>query len=273
MRIDFHTHAFAETIAAKAMATLEAELPPGVKAFFDGRLGTLVGQLAEHDIDAAVLCSIATRPNQFEPIMRWSRDIRNGVFGAEAARRIVPFLSVHPADPEARKHIAQAAAAGFLGLKIHPYYQQFVLDAPETLDYLRCARDNNLIVVSHTGFDIAFPRERICDPARIARVVGTLPDLRFVATHLGAWEDWDEAERHLIGLPLYIEISYAFDYLADERIRSMLLRHPAERLLFGSDWPWNSHAAALPRVAALGLEPSRLAALMGGNAARLLGLT
>lgn len=272
MRIDFHTHAFADAIAAKAMATLQAELPPGIEACADGRLGTLVAQLAEHGMDAAVVCSIATRPSQFEPILQWSQAIRDGAFGAETARRIVPFVSVHPADPDAYSRIARAAAAGFLGLKIHPYYQRFVLDAPATLDYLRCARDHNLIVVSHTGFDIAFPRERICDPARIERVVETLPDLRFVATHLGAWEDWDEVERRLLGRALDLEISFAFDYLADDRIRAMLLRHPAGRLLFGSDWPWNSHGAVLPRLAALGLDEPRLAALMGGNAARLLGL-
>ncbi|MDD5706992.1 MAG: amidohydrolase family protein [Kiritimatiellae bacterium] len=272
MKVDFHTHAFADAIAAKAIATLEAELPAGVKAHFDGRVGTLAAELVRNGIDAAVLCSIATKPSQFEPIMKWSSELRAGAHGAEAARRIVPFLSVHPADPDAHRRIAQTAAAGFAGLKLHPYYQKFVLDAPETLDYLRCARDHNLIVISHTGFDIAYPRERIADPVRIARVVEALPDLKFVATHLGAWEDWGEVERHLIGRPIYIEMSYAFDYLDDARMRAMLMRHPADRLLFGTDWPWSRHADVLPRLEALKLDAPRQAALMGDNAARLLGL-
>jgi predicted TIM-barrel fold metal-dependent hydrolase len=272
MRVDFHTHAFADAIAGRAIAAIESRLrEEGAAARFDGRLGTLTAELARHGFDLGVVCSIATRPAQFEPILAWSQAIRDGAFGEEAARRIVPFASVHPADPEARRRIARVAAAGFQGLKIHPCYQQFTLDAPATLDYLRCARDHGLIVISHTGFDIAFPRERICDPARVARVVAAIPDLRFVATHLGGWEDWEEVERHLIGSPVHMEISYCCGRLDRERLRGLLLRHPAGCLLFGSDWPWNSHAEVLPRIEALGLDEPRLTALMGGNAARLLG--
>ncbi len=273
MRIDFHTHAFADTLADKAIRALESELrEEGAGARFDGKLGTLMDQLRRHDLDAAVVCSIATRPRQFEPILAWSQAIRDGTFGEETARRIVPLPSVHPADPDWRRHIEKVAAAGFKGLKIHPYYQQFVLDSPEMLDYLRCARDQGLLVVSHTGFDIAFPRDRICDPQRVAHVVETLPDLNFVATHLGGWKDWDEVERHLVGRPLYMEISYSFGRCPDERIRDILLRHPDDRLMLGTDWPWNSHAEVLPRLEALTLPSDRRAALMGGNAARLLGL-
>ena len=273
MRIDFHAHAFPDALAPRAIAALEAELlEEGAQARFDGKLGTLIEQLRQHHLDAAVVCSIATKPSQFDPILKWSQAIRDGAFGAEPARRIIPLLSVHPADPDWRKHIEQTAAAGFKGLKIHPYYQNFILDSPEMLDYLRCARDQGLLVVSHTGFDIAFPRERICDPARVARVASELPDLDFVATHLGGWEDWDEVERHLTGRPITMEISYAFGRLPDSRIRDLLLRHPAERLLLGSDWPWNSHAEVLPRLMQLALPPERLDALLGGNAARLLQL-
>ena len=272
MRIDLHTHAFPEPIAARAMAALSAELPPGVQAAHDGRLSTLCGELCHHGFDHGVLCSIATKPTQFRSIFEWSRQIRDGVFGAEAARRIIPLPSVHPADPAAAQHIAAVAAAGFKGLKLHPYYQDFVLDSPEMVDFFRQVERHGLVVVCHTGFDIAFPRRRICDPLRIANLLRQVPGLKFVATHLGAWEDWQEVERHLLGRPIWIEISYAFDYLPDGEIGRLLRLHPAEFLLFGTDWPWHGHAQALPRLAALELPPPRHTALMGRNAARLLGL-
>ena len=271
MRIDLHAHAFADTIVERAMAALLAEMPPGYRCE-DGRLGTLAGQLEACGIDAAVICSIATKPTQFDVIMKWSEAIRNGAFGEAAARRAIPFLSVHPEDPERYRHIEQTARAGFKGIKFHPYYQRFELDSPGAIDLMDCARRNGLVVVSHVGFDIAFPHDRLCDPVRVRRLLDALPDLKFVASHLGGWMDWEAAERLLIGQPIDIEISMSMDYLPAGRARELFMRHPADRLYFGSDWPWTRHDEQLARLEALQLPADRMQALMGGNAARLLGL-
>ena len=272
MIFDLHAHAFPDVVAAKAIPHLEAQAPGQVRACGDGRLATLLAQMDAAGIDGAMICSIATKPGQFQPILEWSRAIREGGFGADAARRIVPLASVHPLDPELVAHLQAIGRAGLAGIKLHPYYQDFVLDAPPILDLLRAARDAGLLVFIHAGFDIAFPRERRCDPARVARALEAVPGLRLVAAHLGGWEDWDEVERCLIGTPVDLETSYAQGYLAPARMRAMLLRHPADRLYFGTDWPWHSHAAALPFIHGLDLGAAREAAMLGGNAARLLDL-
>jgi predicted TIM-barrel fold metal-dependent hydrolase len=133
-------------------------------------------------------------------------------------------------------------------------------------------RQNGLVVVCHTGYDVSFPHDRICDAARVRRLLDALPDLKFVASHLGGWMDWDEAERLLIGQPIDIEISLSPNYLPPGRLRELLLRHPADRLHFGSDWPWTRHGEQVARLEALQLPADRMQALMGGNSARLLGL-
>ena len=271
MRIDLHAHAFADTIAERAMTGLLAAMPAGYRAE-DGRLGTLVAQLADSGFDAAVICSIATKPSQFDAILKWSEQIRNGAFGEAAARFAIPLLSVHPGDPERYKRIEQTARAGYKGIKLHPYYQQFDLNSPAAIDLLDCVRQNGLVVVCHTGYDVSFPHDRICDAARVRRLLDALPDLKFVASHLGGWMDWDEAERLLIGQPIDIEISLSPNYLPPGRLRELLLRHPADRLHFGSDWPWTRHGEQVARLEALQLPADRMQALMGGNSARLLGL-
>ena len=271
MRVDIHTHAFPESIAERAMTALKAHMPPGFVCS-DGRLGSLIDDLEAHRFDAAVVCSIATKPAQFEAILHWSDSIRQGAFGDGAARRIVPLISVHPADPDRYQRIEQTAAAGFKGLKVHPYYQDFVLDAPESIDLFHCAQQNGLAVLSHVGFDIAFPRTRLCGPARVRRVLDAVPDLAFIVSHLGGWMDWDEAEALLIGQPIDIEISMALDDLPADRVRDILLRHPIDRIHFGSDWPWSAYDKVLPLIEAMALPPDRFKALMGDNSARLLGL-
>ena len=96
------------------------------------------------------------------------------------------------------------------------------------------------------------------------------PRLEFVATHLGAWEDWDEVEKHLIGKPIWMEISMSLEFLGRDRAREMLLAHPADRVLFGTDSPWTDQRETLELVRDLDLGPDREALLLGGNARRIL---
>ena len=258
---DFHTHAFPDTLADRAMSALLAGTGD-VTAHLDGRLGSLLASMDRAGIGRAVICSIATKATQFDPIMAWSAAIRSP--------RIVPLPSIHPRDPQAIERIRRTKREGFQGIKLHPYYQDYVVDEEALMPFYATVAEEGLILVSHTGFDVAFPRIRRADPKRIRAVMDRFPNLRFVATHLGAWSDWDEVETHLIGRDLYMEISYSLDYLPVERARQLILAHPAERILFGSDSPWQDQSAALDRLRALRLDDTRMELILSRNAARLL---
>jgi len=261
MIVDAHAHAFPDAIAAKAIARLEEG---NCKANHDGTVAGLLGSMDRAGIDKAVVCSIATKPAQFEPILRWSLEI--------ASDRILPLASIHPADPMAREHVGVVAAAGMKGLKLHPYYQDFDLAGEAVLPILEAAEEAGLVVVSHTGFDMAFPRERKADPDRVRRVVERFPGLRFVATHFGGWQDWEEVRAKLLGRRQAMELSLSLDVLAPEQAGEMILGHPEDCVMFGTDSPWSDAADALRRLRSLGLPPERLRKIEGGNAARWFGL-
>jgi predicted TIM-barrel fold metal-dependent hydrolase len=271
MKIDMHSHAFADRIAAKALASIMSHMPAKYRTSYDGRLSTLMGELKAHDFDKAVLCQIATKPAQYGPILDWCQAIRRGDFGEDAAKTIVPLPSVHPDDPDRDAHLAEIARLGFKGVKLHPYFQRFTLDAPHLIDYFKSVRDNGLFAISHTGFDIGFPYDDLCGPRRVAHLLEAVPGLRFMVTHFGGWLDWEEASRILIGAPIDIEISMAIGFCKPDLFREMLLRHPQDRLYFGSDWPWSRYDETLPFLDSCPLPPARREALMGGNAARFLG--
>ncbi|MEW6594268.1 MAG: amidohydrolase family protein [Thermodesulfobacteriota bacterium] len=259
--IDFHAHAFPDPVAARAIPALEHA--GEVKALLDGRLDSLLASMDRAGIAQSVICSIATRPEQFASILSWSEAIRSD--------RIIPFPSIHPAAPDAAAQIAAIRAAGFWGIKMHPYYQEFVLDEERMWPLYEAMAAAGLILVMHTGFDIGFPRERICDPERIVRVIERVPQLRLVATHLGAWDDWDAVEELLIGRPLYMDISYSLQYLAPERARRMIRNHPAGYVLFGTDSPWADQGEVVELLKGLRLDAAEEAGILGDNAARLLG--
>ena len=258
--IDFHTHAFPDQVAPRAIPALEEA--GQVTASLDGRLDSLLASMDRAGIAQSVLCSIATRPEQFAPILSWSQDIRSP--------RIIPFPSFHPEAPDALAQISAIRAAGFVGIKMHPYYQDFVLDEERMWPLYERIASEGLILVMHTGFDIGFPRERIADPLKIVAVVERLPELKFVATHFGAWDLWDEVEELLIGREVYLDLSYALHLLPQARARNMALAHPEEYLLFGTDSPWAGQQEVLAQLADLDLGARREEKILGGNAARLL---
>lgn len=272
MRIDLHTHAFSEAIADKAMTALKSKLPEGFTTPFDGHLASLISELKRYDFQKAALCQIATRPSQFEPILKWSRAIKAGELGDDAQQMIEPIPSIHPADPERNKHLAEVASNGFKGIKLHPFYQEFVIDSPELIDTFKAIRDNGLFAVVHCGYDIGYPRIDIAAPKRIVNLLSKVPNLRLMVTHFGGWQDWEAVSELLIGQPIDIEISMAIGFCPLELLTSMLERHPIDHLYFGSDWPWSEYSKTLPILDAIPLSEERRNALMGDNAARWLSI-
>ncbi len=261
--IDFHAHAFPDAVAEKAMPKLEGEA--NLKAALDGKVGSLLASMDRAGIAQSVVASIATKPGQFDAILRWSREI--------ASDRLVPFPSVHPEDTDVAGRVRAIADAGFRGVKMHPYYQDFKVDEARLWPFYRAVRGEGLVLLLHTGFDIAYPHDRIADPVRVARVVEAFPDLKLVTSHLAAWLDWDEAEKHLWGKPVYMDFSYSLHMIDPGRARAALLAHPAEYVVFGTDSPWEDQAHAVAAARGLDLGSGRERLMFYDNAARLLGLT
>ena len=258
--IDFHAHAFPDQVAESAIPYLEEE--GNVKANYDGRIASLLAIMDQEGVDKSVICTIATRPAQFESIIAWSKKIRS--------ERIIPFPSFHPEDPDALLHIEQIKTEGFKGIKTHPYYQGFFLDDEKMFPAYEKITEQNLILVMHTGFDIAYPRIRRCDPAQILKVVERFPGLKMVTTHLGAWEQWHEVEDLLAGRPVYMDVSYTLDQIDRETARRIILKHPKEYILFGTDSPWSGPQETYKHLQALELGDEREELILRKNGLALL---
>jgi len=258
--IDFHAHAFPDQVAASAIPYLEEE--GDVKANHDGRISSLLAIMDREGVDKSVICCIATRPSQFEAIVSWSKQI--------SSDRIIPFPSFHQDDPQAVEHISQIKEEGFKGIKMHPYYQQFFLDDEKLYPAYEKISELGLILVMHTGFDIAFPRIRRCDPRQILNVMTRFPELKMVTTHLGAWQQWAEVEDLLAGRKIYMDISYTLGQIDTKTARRIILKHPREYLLFGTDSPWSGPQKTYKQLQALELGDEREELIIRKNGLTLL---
>lgn len=258
--IDFHTHAFPDEIAEKAMAKLQEECI--VKACLNGTLDDLFRSMDKNGINKSVLCNIATRPEQFSPILKWSKKIRS--------EKIIPLPSVHPTDKEIKEHLKIIKDEGFIGIKMHPFYQDFSIDDEKALYIYEALIENDLLIVMHCGYDISFPEQDIASPQRIINILNKFPELKFITTHLGAWKQWDEVEKLILGREIYMEISFSFGWLPDEKIREFLLKHPSDFILFGTDSPWADQGREIENLKKLSLPDSLLNKIFYINAERLL---
>jgi uncharacterized protein len=109
-------------------------------------------------------------------------------------------------------------------------------------------------------------------PERFARVIQCYPDLRLELAHLGGLRMWDDVRRHLLpaGRNVYFDTAYVSFYLTPQEITELIADIGPERVIFGSDYPWEEPGRAAAIIERLGLSEADKDAVLWKNASRLL---
>lgn len=257
MIIDSHTHAFPDAIAQHAMDSLRSTTGAVPVA-----LPTVQG-LLEHmqasGVSRSVLCPVATKHSQVRSINDWLLALNDD--------RLIPFGAIHPHHGDLEGELARLQAAGVPGLKLQPFFQAFALEDPRT-DALFEMVGDRFAVLLHAGDEI-FPLPEIQPtPKRIARLLQRFPKLRLIAAHAGGYQRWDEVEEHLVGKPLLFDISYTTGKTEAPQLRRIIEQHGYEKILWGSDFPWQAQDQSLQGLRQLGLPEDQEIAILGGNFVR-----
>ena len=282
MIVDFHTHTFPDAIAPSVLAKLS-----GVSRcapFTDGTGGGLSASMAAAGVDLSVVLPVATSPGQVLHINDFAARSNETV---EQTGRF-SFGCMHPDFAAWREELGRVASLGLKGVKLHPVYQGVDLDDPRYLRILTRAGELGLIVVTHGGLDIGYPKAENSRPEVIARAVRQAGPVKLVAAHMGGWKRWGEALELLADTPVYLDTSFSVgaitsleegDYSPEERrlldaeaFVRMVRRFGAERILFGTDSPWTGQRESLELLRAMPLTEAERSAILGENARRLLAL-
>lgn len=272
MVIDFHTHNFPDVLAPRAIASMLVGLEDRMPPVGDGTVRRQLQDMTRFGVDVAVCCPIATRPKQAQVILERAKRIRDGEEGEEAARRIWQLASVHPDNPDAEACFRAIREAGIPGIKVHPYYQGFVLNEARMVRFFSMARDAGLFVMSHCGLDLGYMGAPMtCGPAEIVSLLKAVPGLRFVAAHLGG--SCGNAP-HCVDPLLEFENCF-FDTAVlncaeeDEEAQRIMATWPAERLLFGTDYFWRDEARLMEWARRYRPDPAEQELIFHANAERL----
>ncbi len=283
MIIDIHTHAFPDAIAQAAVSKLQAG--SHTFAFSDGTYGALSAGMKASGIDMSVVLPVATGARQVEHI----NDFAIRVNERTAETGVMSFGCMHPGFEDPAPELERIARAGVRGIKLHPAYQQVDFDDERYLRILDICAALGLVVITHAGYDVGLPLCAQASAEKLARAAQKAKGVTLVLAHMGAWRDWQRACELLPETGAYIDTSFSLgsmtpcgdgyyktpqelERLSEEEFLGIVRAFGYERVLFGSDSPWGDAGADARRIAALPLSETETAAILGGNAQKLLGI-
>lgn len=261
---DFHTHAFTDTLAERAVSALEAT--SGISPATDGTIKGLRCIMAKNGIDRAMLLPVATKPTQQTTINNWAAEVMgDGLYCCG---------TVHPDADNAVQEVERIKSLGLYGVKFHSEYQFFCPDEERMFPIYEKIAEKGLIAVFHGGWDPYSEDVVRATPRSFAVIAEKFPSLRIVAAHLGGMSMWDDVERYTAGKfdNLWFDVGVISRYIEDEQLLRIIRIHGADKILFGSDCPWDDPAGEIAMIDRLPLTDNEKELIFYKNAESLLGI-
>lgn len=265
MIIDFHTHVFPDKMAEKAIEVMEKK--GGDKAVLRGTVGELRDSMTRAGVDLSVNLPVATKPSQFKTINK---------FAAENTAKyddIISFGGIHPYTEHYREELKEIKDMGFLGIKIHPDYQDVPFDDISVIRIIDYASELGLIVVTHAGYDPAFSKTTKCTPQSVVKVLNQIDPPKLVLAHMGGLFYFDEVEELIVGRNVYLDTAYLLSrFKNDEQIERIIKNHGADKVLFATDSPWSDQKGDIQHFKKFNISDEDKEKILYKNALKLLEL-
>ena len=269
MIIDFHTHVFPDKIAEKTISLLSEK--GKITPYSSGTVGGLVSEMEKAGVDIAVTLPVLTNPLSFEGVNRFANEV-NLAFKNER-RRVISFAGIHPRCEDIDKKMAQIKESGFLGVKIHPDYQDAFITDEGYVRIMECAREYDLIVVTHSGVDAAYRDKPVrCTPSLARELIKKVPYKKFVLAHMGANEMFDEVLSTLCDEDVYFDTAFTLHEISEDLFKKILIKHGEDKVLFATDCPWREIKRDVEILKSYNLTAQTEEKLFSKNAIKLLAI-
>ena len=255
--IDAHVHLYPDALAAKVVPTLSGRF--GNAPAFDGTVAGCTTNAAEAGIILSINLPVATTPDHVGHTNSfWAQYASKGYDGNSS---VISLAALHPQTPDAANEVCNIARMGFTGIKFHPEYQSFRFNDATMDDIWAAMSEKELVAYLHAGGERVFSAPFHSSPSEILSLHQRFPKLKIAAAHLGGFGMWDEVEETLIGENVFLDLSHTFFWMPNEQIFRMIRMHGADRILFGTDAPWQDPSTILSEFLKLPLTDTERRAI------------
>lgn len=279
MIIDMHTHVFPESIAKRAIASLEQKADDGagkegaLRAKTDGTLTGLKDSMAKNGIDISLVLPVATKPSQFESINLYASEI-NGKDG------IFSFGGIHPECDGIFEKLRYVKSLGLRGVKVHPDYQKCFVNDERYVKIVETCIELGLYITFHAGFDIGFPEVMHCSPEAFRETYAPIferypserDDPHVILAHLGGVTTPERTVKSLCGMPIMLDMAFTLENMTESDVTNVIRAHGADKVLFATDSPWSDQGECKRRFLSLPLTEKEKGLIAYKNAMRVLGI-
>ena len=277
--VDSHAHVFSPEVVARPetyrerddwFALLNPELRPRLATADD-----LTREMDRSGVDVSVAVGFGWR----DQALCVEQNDALIAAGRGSGGRIVPFCTVQPlAGAAAAREVERCAAAGCRGVgELYPDGQAFAVDdLADVGPLLEVCRALQLPILVHASEPVGhlYRGKGGTTPERLAGLLRLAADVPLILAHCGGGFAFYELMPEVAALTAQVYYdTAAAAYLYRPAAVARLHDLAPGRVLFGSDYRLLSQRRMLRYVREAGLSPEAAAAVLGGNAARLLGVS
>lgn len=236
----------------------------------DYSVNALIESMDAYGVDAAIVITRPTSQLEIEALQQLHADTAQAVSGFPDRLRAfcwgVPRLG-DAAVVEVQRCLDEL---GFVGLKMHPAHEQFLLDDPASLALIDAADQRGVPVVVHTDSTV-----QGAEPWRLMFVAQDFPRTTFILAHIGG--NGSEVQnlsivRLATGVDnVVLDVSTTVTDPAATFLEPAKILGP-ERICYGSNAPIHPMAPNLLKMDLLEMDEDWRRKMLGGNLQRLLDL-
>lgn len=178
--------------------------------------------------------------------------------------RIAAYAVINPWQQPKSELARVADDPRFVGIKIHPTLHRYPVTGARYAPVWEFAAATGCPVLSHTDDDSAVDR-----PALFADLTARYPTAPIILGHSGITPAGVDAAIDVVAASEHSYLEICGSQLTGELIGHMVDHVGAQRILFGSDFPFIDQRLSLGRVVHSGLDQTVQAAILATNSRKL----
>ncbi len=278
--IDSHVHTFASNdVAQRIIASFNKLYDIEFANPGNGTIASVLKNMETGGIDRTVMANFAP-PKIIHQNNEWTLET-----GRKSGGKLVPLVSFHPEmEGVLSEHLENYIEAGAKGIKLHPMAQGFDVRDPRLEDLYRACCEKQFTILIHCGRVSNARLNEYSDFECILPIIEKYSELPIILAHMAdgnVQRCLEVSKRYrnvyldtsivITGYPEIMEVNEP-SWLDDDEVVSIIDEIGAEKVIFGSDFPWGSQLHDLKRVMNLKLTIEQKRHIFNINAKKLFHL-